>query len=422
MFIDQPGGGVPHTRISVPFEPQILDAGGVPRPIPSNQLQAPQQSQSQHQGGGPVDPDDMELEMPAPPSSTASAASSMPSSPTSTPSPPETLLATPLSTYSSPSGLVHSSLAAAYPGGYPGVGTQKPMSSSSPPSPQRNSIDAVNPNSNQNPQNFNGSDSIPTQRPNLALNLGGFSSSTSRPALQSPFITGPPPPGGAGAWMHGHGTPGGLDMTYMGNIGMNGGNLGFGGNFEYQNGYGYNFPQASAADVIPDTDSVDMGCVQPALLFSTPSSPQSVDDEDADAEFDIDIEEHEAAPQPVSDTRDAPKEVKKDKAANKTSPPKGTTLKTKGQLSAPSTDSSAAGTTAPATASTTVSSGASVTAAKPAPRIGRPPTAGGGTGLLQSKPFRCPKPNCNKSYKQANGRFIVLCSKNHCVYYLLLQV
>jgi transcription factor SFP1 len=28
-----------------------------------------------------------------------------------------------------------------------------------------------------------------------------------------------------------------------------------------------------------------------------------------------------------------------------------------------------------------------------------------GAGLLLSKPFKCPKPNCNKSYKQANGMF-----------------
>lgn len=404
VFIDQPGGGVPHTRISVPFEPQILDAGGVPRPIPSNQAQSPQSAQGQqqhsmHQGGGPVDPDDMELEMPAP--STTSAASSMPSSPTSTPSPPETLLATPLSTYSSPSSLIHSSLAAAYPGGYPGISSQKRMSSS-PPSPQRSSMEAVNSISNQNPRNFNSSnDSIPNQRPNLALNMGGFTSSTSRPALHSPFITGPPPSGGAGAWMHGHGTPGGLDMTYMGNVGMNGGNLGFGGNFDYQNGFGYNFPQASTSDSMAP-DETDMGCVQPALLFSTPSSPQS--DEDPDAEFDIDIEEHEAASQAVSDAREVHKEVKKEKVHR--TPPKGPSMKGKGQPSAPSTDSSAAvGTsTTAATASTTLpSSTAGANLTKTAPRIGRPPSSTGGSGLLQSKPFKCPKPNCNKSYKQANG-------------------
>lgn len=38
----------------------------------------------------------------------------------------------------------------------------------------------------------------------------------------------------------------------------------------------------------------------------------------------------------------------------------------------------------------------------------RPPTASTtlsrpATSLLLSKPFKCPKPNCNKSYKQANG-------------------
>lgn len=46
-------------------------------------------------------------------------------------------------------------------------------------------------------------------------------------------------------------------------------------------------------------------------------------------------------------------------------------------------------------------SNASVTAtatASPSASLQRPPSS-----LLMSKPFRCPKPNCNKSYKQANG-------------------
>ncbi|KAJ3811858.1 hypothetical protein F5876DRAFT_75428 [Lentinula aff. lateritia] len=398
VCIDQPGGGAPQARISVPFEPQIIDAGGVPQPMPSNQLQ--NQQQSMHQGGGPVDPDDMELETPFP-SATASAASSMPSSPTSTPSPPETLLATPLSTYSSPSNLIHNSLAAAYPGGYPGVKSQKSLPSSSPPSPrqQNSSHNTTNaPTSTQNPQN----DASSVQRPNLALNLPGFSSSSSRPVVHSPFITGPPPPGGAGAWAHSHGMPGGVDMTYMGNIGMNGGLGigGFGGNFHYQNPYGYNYSEGES--VGSENGAVDMGCVQPAMLFSTPSSPQShpgdgADDEDADAEFDIDIEDQEKeVPQPVYDVQ---KEVKKEKVTNKTVSTKAANTKGKGQYTGNSLDDS----TTPVASTNAASSGIPVDAAKPVPRIGRPPTGGGGSGLLQSKPFKCPKPNCNKSYKQANG-------------------
>ncbi|KAJ3716421.1 hypothetical protein C8R42DRAFT_724890 [Lentinula raphanica] len=388
VCVDQPGGGA-QARISVPFEPQVLDAGGVPRPMPANQLPNPQQ-QSMHQGGGPVDPDDMELEMPPPPPSTVSAASSMPSSPTSTPSPPETLLATPLSTYSSPGS---NSLAAAYPGGYPGVHGQKSVPSSSPPSPRQNSLrTAPNPSS----QNTT-SDGHSSHRPNLALNLPGFASSSSRPTVHSPFITGPPPPGGAGAWPHSHGTPGGVDMTYMGNSGMGMG--GFGGNFHYQNTYGYNFPLASDTEhMSSENGTVDMGCVQPAMLFSNPSSPHSgdgADDEDADAEFDIDFEEKEL-PQAVHDVH-VQKEVKKEKAASKTFTSKTQNTKAKGQYSAPPSDSN----TAAGSTNTTPSSVPAET--KPAPRIGRPPTAGGGSGLLQSKPFKCPKPNCNKSYKQANG-------------------
>ncbi|KAJ3999721.1 hypothetical protein F5050DRAFT_852128 [Lentinula boryana] len=391
VCIDQPGGGAPQARISVPFEPQVIDAGGVPQPMPSNQLQ--NQQQTMHQGGGPVDPDDMELEMP-PPSSTASAASSMPSSPTSTPSPPETLLATPLSTYSSPGGLVHNSLAAAYPGGYPGVHGQKSLPSSSPPSPRQSSLYVTTsvPTSIQSSQNTSNEVNL-THRPNLALNLPGFPSSSFRPAVHSPFITGPPPPGGAGAWAHGHGTPGGVDMTYMGNIGMGMG--GFGGNFHYQNSYGYNFPSAPEAESMGS--ETDMGCVQPAMLFSTPSSPQSHGDgpEDEDAEFDIDIEDKEL-PQPSYDVQ---KEAKKEKAVTKTSPSKAQNTKGKGQYSHNPSD------TSPGVASTNSpgAPGAPVDTAKPAPRIGRPPTGGGGSGLLQSKPFKCPKPNCNKSYKQANG-------------------
>jgi hypothetical protein len=382
VCVDQPGGGGPQTRISIPFEPQIVDAGGVPQPLPSSQLQSQQQSQQQsmHQGGGPVDPDDMELEMPPPSSNTSSA-----SSPTSTPSPPETLLATPLSTYSSP--MIHSSLAAAYPGGYPGISTQKSSTSTSTStssSPSGSNVSTTNHSS----QNSNSSsDSSSTERPNLVLNLSGFSSSTSRPTLHSPFITGPPP---AGAWSS-HGAPGGVDMTYMGNISVNGG-LGMGGNFDYQNAYGYSFPHAPEADTISD-DAGDMGCVQPAMLFSTPSSPQSHqddrddDDADADAEFDIDIEE----PEVFQIAGDAQNEGKKEKTA-------------KSSLKASNAKDPGAGSSA--TVSMPSNLGASETVAnkaKSAPRIGRPPTTGGGSGLLQSKPFKCPKPNCNKSYKQANG-------------------
>lgn len=387
----------------MPFEPQIIDAGGVPQPMPSNQLQ--NQQQSMHQGGGPVDPDDMELETPFP-SATASAASSMPSSPTSTPSPPETLLATPLSTYSSPSNLIHNSLAAAYPGGYPGVKSQKSLPSSSPPSPrQQNSLHNTTnpPTSTQNPQNIT-NDANSLQRPNLALNLPGFPSSSSRPVVHSPFITGPPPSGGAGAWAHSHGMPGGVDMTYMGNIGMNGGLGigGFGGNFHYQNPYGYNYSEGEP--VGSENGTVDMGCVQPAMLFSTPSSPQShpgdgADDEDADAEFDIDIEDQEKeVPLPVYDVQ---KEAKKEKVSIKTLSAKAANTKGKGQYSGNSLDDS----TTPVASTNAASSGIPVDTAKPVPRIGRPPTGGGGSGLLQSKPFKCPKPNCNKSYKQANGMF-----------------
>ncbi|KIK68347.1 hypothetical protein GYMLUDRAFT_80819 [Collybiopsis luxurians FD-317 M1] len=382
VCIDQPGAGGPQTRISVPFEPQIVDAGGIPQPIPSNQPQNQQPSQHMHQGGGPVDPDDMELEMP-PPSSNASTASSIPSSPTSTPSPPETILATPLSSYASPNNLVHSSLAAAYPGGYPGIGGQKSSSSSPPTS-------SGSPTSSQN---VNGHNS--TQRPNLALNLSGFSSSSSRPSLHSPFITGPPPAGAAWA---SHGAPGGVDMTYVGNVGMNGslGMGGFTGNFDYPNAYGYNFPQAQSVDAASSNGAADMGCVQPALLFSTPSSPQSHkgegDDEDADAEFDIDIEE-ETSQTTASDA------VKKEKTTIRSTPPKLSSTKGKGDK--PSAESGGAAVSS-ANISSGPSSGTVSNTAKPVPRIGRPPTTGG-SSLLQSKPFKCPKPNCNKSYKQANG-------------------
>ncbi|KAF5355398.1 hypothetical protein D9757_012552 [Collybiopsis confluens] len=384
VCIDQPGAGGPRTRISVPFEPQIIDAGGVPLPIPSNQPQNQQQSQSHqmHQGGGPVDPDDMELEI-LPPSSNASASSSIPSSPTSTPSPPETILATPLSTYASPNSLVHSSLAAAYPGGYPGVNTQKSISS----------LTAAH--TDQTSQNSD--DLQSSHRPNLALNLSGFSSSAARPALHSPFITGPPP----GASWTGHGTPGGVDMTYMGNIGMNGGLAmgGYTGNFDYQNPYGYNFSQAQSNDAAASDGAVDMGCVQPALLFSSPSSPQSHkgegDDEDLDAEFDIDIEEQEIPQSTAGDT------LKKEKISAATKSTSSKISSTRGKGDVPSAE--VGSTNVSSAVSSNVPSGSSSgTATKPSPRIGRPPTSGG-SSLLQSKPFKCPKPNCNKSYKQANG-------------------
>ena len=104
------------------------------------------------------------------------------------------------------------------------------------------------------------------------------------------------------------------------------------------------------------------GCLPPALVFSATTTPANTP-------------AHSRVPSPSSATR-APLPV---------------TVGTQA-----STSSDSAGVSSGAKASGTSSSAQS--SARASTTLSRPASS-----LLLSKPFRCPKPNCNKSYKQANG-------------------
>ncbi|EEB96032.1 hypothetical protein MPER_04902, partial [Moniliophthora perniciosa FA553] len=102
-------------------------------------------------------------------------------------------------------------------------------------------------------------------------------------------------------------------------------------------------------------------CVTPALLFSNAGTPESTPG-------------HSRVGSPVSSA-----------ATGTTSPPRSG----KSQEASSSTAGSLA-------AGSTSKSGKN----RGSGNVGRPSTT---SSLLMSKPFKCPKPNCNKSYKQANG-------------------
>ncbi len=79
--------------------------------------------------------------------------------------------------------------------------------------------------------------------------------------------------------------------------------------------------------------------------------------------------------------------------------PVATTVNTTSQLSTSTAAQSSSATHSTISTPTPSNASATTTAtASPSASLQRPPTS-----LLMSKPFRCPKPNCNKSYKQANG-------------------
>ncbi|KAH7923212.1 hypothetical protein BV22DRAFT_1015860 [Leucogyrophana mollusca] len=101
------------------------------------------------------------------------------------------------------------------------------------------------------------------------------------------------------------------------------------------------------------------GCVPPALVFSTTTTPANTP-------------AASRVPSPSSSThQSAPSAV--------------------GSAQVSSADASSASSSTARVSSQQSSPRASTTLSRPA------------SSLLLSKPFRCPKPNCNKSYKQANG-------------------
>ncbi|KAF9269353.1 hypothetical protein L218DRAFT_993415 [Marasmius fiardii PR-910] len=363
VVVDPPNAnGVPHTRLQVPFEP-------IAHPITNQDQQQQNQFQNpnpnQHQPTHyptPVDPDDMELEgVPPAPNSPVSSQSS------GAPSPPDTLISTPLSAYATISST--SSLADAYPGGFPYADKQQqhhavsPYSTnpnspytSQPPSPHasasRQPVSAfdtttvIRRSANGNPYPPAPNASSHQGRPNLNLNLSQFPpssvASSQSPSAGEPFNT-------YGRYMSDYsvgmgsgvaGIEGAFDNMVMG-VDRNAGMSMMGMEFEMD---GIN-PSARES------------CVTPAMLFSNAGTPEST-----------------------------PGHSRVGSPAPGNSPPR------------PGKSNEAFSGVAPASAGSTSKSGKN--SAHRSGNVGRPSTT---SSLLMSKPFKCPKPNCNKSYKQANG-------------------
>ncbi|ESK92765.1 hypothetical protein Moror_15938 [Moniliophthora roreri MCA 2997] len=381
VVVDPPNpNGLPHTRLQVPFEPVVHPAPPQEQPQTFN-LPPPQQQQPTHYPT-PVDPDDMELEVPAGSTSPASSQSS------GAPSPPETLISTPLSAYATvPSAT--SSLADAYPGGFPYADKPQnyPMSpystnpnspyTSQPPSPHAASKQPVSAfdtttvirrSNNANPYPSANANNQGTQqhRPNLNLNLTQFPVSRQ---------TNPGTPQSAGEPFNAYGryvSDYSVDMPGAGVVGLEGAfdNMGMGQNNNGTINMGMMHMNMGMAGMELEMDGVNgpgspatpkEKCVTPALLFSNAGTPESTPG-------------HSRVGSPVPSA-----------ATSTTSPPRSG----KNQEASSSTAGSSV-------AGSTSKSGKN----RGTGNVGRPSTT---SSLLMSKPFKCPKPNCNKSYKQANG-------------------
>ncbi|KAL0071131.1 hypothetical protein AAF712_001689 [Marasmius tenuissimus] len=387
VVVDPPNpNGVPQTRLQVPFEPIAHPVSNPEQPMqyPQQPQQQPQQPQQQHQQPThyptPVDPDDMELEgVPAVPTSPASSQSS------GAPSPPETLLSTPLSAYANISN--SSSLADAYPGGFPYADKQAQQTTSTPystnpsspytsqpPSPHavanRQPVSAFDTTTvirrsggpNPYPSGPNVTSQHPQQtRPNLNLNLTQFppssrASSSQPPSAGEPFnayrrymsdySVGMPGAGVAGI----EGAFDNMAMSVERNPTVNVNMMSINNGMEFEmDGINPNPTQITPKE----------SCVTPAMLFSNAGTPESTPG-------------HSRVGSPVPSTTSPPRPAKSESSGAAVSP-----------------------------ASTNPGSSKSGKNGVPrAGNVGRPSTT---SSLLISKPFKCPKPNCNKSYKQANG-------------------
>lgn len=344
----------------------------------------PVQSQNQPQQNQypvPFDPDDMELEMDMPQSQSSSGSQpiSNGSSPASISSldaatPPDTPVSTPLSTYASP--MVYPS-PKPFLQPQPQIITQLQQSSNSPYSSPYNSpytsqppsphsyhpmsagpiaafetttlVRRPSPNSLTPPtaSSNTAASSIlnpAPNRPNLNLNLTSFS----RPSSTTPHHRLPVEPFNPYA-------------RYVADysVDMPGANLEGDGVIAGMDGFNNNVGNPNAA-------KHGMGdCFPPALLFSNAGTPEST---------------------PESSRVPSPTQAKPN-------PP---------TLNVPIDPPAAIPAPALAPVVTPPVPNVATATSRLSTSIGRPATA----SLLLSKPFKCPKPNCNKSYKQANGKVI----------------
>lgn len=465
MVIDQPSApGGQQTQIQIPFNPQPgppLDhqaqhhpgstgpVGSSTAPYPaqgmggqpqvqvtdhSQQQQQQQQSQNipqQNPYPVPFDPDDMELEMEmqsqpysqSQPSSSRSSPSSHGSSGTSTPL--DSPISTPLTAYPSPTAyadqkgllpLQMQQMAQLQIGQQPhspysGSPYNSPYTSQ-PPSPHSNhSMAAGAPvaafetttllrraasNSGQSTSSLSGATTLvsptaqpgaSTSRPNLNLNLTSFSRPSSAGQHHNTSHIEPFNPYARYAADYSVGMPGTnpLDLGDSGGMGIDAGGAVSPYHTLHQghaganglNGMSRSTSSSSLAGAVE-------GCVPPALLFSNAGTPESTPSTSR-------------VPSPTQLTYPAAERGNGGRSPTLTATSGGRTTNNSAAAGATSNLGGGSGSSTPAI-------GGAMSATSASARLsqalsGRP----GATGLLLSKPFKCPKPNCNKSYKQANG-------------------
>ncbi|KAJ2913259.1 hypothetical protein MD484_g7145, partial [Candolleomyces efflorescens] len=345
----------PQAMIGVPFHPRVVEI------TPQQQLQQQERKRQQHlfaphkhqQAANPFDPEDMELELDldssaplqplpsAPPPSAAQSASSHSSPSSGAPSPPDTPISTPLSAYPSPHAFVPSHL----PNGHLSPYVSQP---SSPGTGTAASTRQSSPTGT--------SSSSSNLRPNLNVNLAYHQ----RSHLSSPSILAHPEDAfnsyARFASDYSSGLPGAQ---------YNGACVDEASALTWQQVQALQQQQPQQQ---PQQGQPQNGCLPPALLFSTSCTPAGTPG-------------GSRAPSPVLHSSQMPN----------TSPP--TTSSPLNKSHTPGSPQRATTHSAPNSAASSSSQNPSAPA-----NILRPAAS-----LLLSKPFRCPKPNCNKSYKQANG-------------------
>ncbi|TFK38432.1 hypothetical protein BDQ12DRAFT_698628 [Crucibulum laeve] len=377
IVVLDPTAPQPQAQIQIPFNPQVnelpnpsqsasqshspsTDAQPTPTPTsrhsPSHLSYFPPDQHQQY--STPFDPDDMELELDMdnhphpPPSSCQSSSHSSPSS--GAPSPPDTPISTPLSAYPSPHAF-QNHLPQQHQLHLPLPNMHSPYISN-PPSPLSSAYDSTAASTRQ---------SSPTggaTRPNLNLNLASFPRST----INSPSILAHPEDA-------------------------------FNAYARFSSDYSSCLPGAQYNGAAVDEASAVHGvspvawqpaagqaqgqCVPPALLFSSSNSATPASTPGGSRVPSPTGAYGNAQPHPLSQTQSMP-----------------TTPITSGHPSNPTN-------TSPTPSSRLTNNSASSampnssSSNNPHPStLSRPASS-----LLLSKPFKCPKPNCNKSYKQANG-------------------
>ncbi|CAA7271244.1 unnamed protein product [Cyclocybe aegerita] len=410
IVVLDPSSSQPQAHIQIPFNPTVhdLDPRTSQQPVPSQeqlqqhvqqqlqnrQQQQQQQLQQQSHYATPFDPDDMELDLdldnhplpppPPPPSSAYSSARSSPSS--CAPSPPDTPISTPLSAYPSPHAFLpqlpgHLSLGP-YHSHSPYI-SQPP----SPPSTYDPSTAASTRQSSPTLSQMGGgmphahTHAPSSGRPNLNLTLSsaGFPRATPAPASLNPeeaFNAYARFASDYSSCMPGaQFNPATVDEASA---------LGGGGS-------------GIAAWQLQQQQAVQAqggGCMPPALLFASSTtggggmaSPVSA----TSSRVPSPTHHHQTQRAAAQSSNSAPP------SAHPSGAGAGSGLsKLSLSLSLAQPRSSTTPAPSPNSAAQTTSAAAALAARSSSNNSAAPP-------LLLSKPFRCPKPNCNKSYKQANG-------------------